>query len=102
MDPINNELAFLSRLLSPFLYPFRRKDGPHIADRLVLLALREVGIAGGEGGKVVLPDDRFGRLLHGREVKRPVQGVDIAGEEGRADLSTEDPVLVALSTGTVT
>ena len=40
-------------------------------------------------------------LLHGGNVKRPRQGIDVTSELGRAYLAAVDPVLILLADGRV-
>lgn len=79
-----------------FFCPCGREDGPDIvlASRRGGLACSEVGIGGGKGCKVVFANDERCSVLHLVYVERPVEGVDVAREPRRANLSAKDAVLI--------
>ena len=67
-----------------------------------LVALAQIGIVGGKALEIVFALRRSARSLASVEIERPRAGIDVASQEGRAQLAlAEDPVLIGLGNGRV-
>ena len=67
-----------------------------------MIAIGEVGVGGGERGEVVGADDVGCGLLEGGEIEGALEGPDVRGEHGGADLvAGEDAILVGFAAGAV-